>query len=196
MKVTDADHAFDFEDAYRRERRDDARAARVFERVCRESAVDDLMPAVELLDLTIDGWRLAMRRVCRLSGIPQPEFRHAFLNIWIQRKTLPRKVGHRPTLAAALRVLMPRNYNGAPLRLYRGAMASERQRRLYGFSWTTDRATAETFAEDWRARKQDAVVLETLAPAEAIFVLRQDEDFYDEREAVVDPFRLGKVNFA
>lgn len=66
MKVTETDDAFDFQDAYQRERREDARAARVFERVCRESAVNDLLPAVELLDLTIDGWRSA-----GAAGLPE-----------------------------------------------------------------------------------------------------------------------------
>ena len=37
------------------------------------------------------------------------------------------------------------------------------------------------------------VVLRTEAPADAVLLIRQPEDFYDESEVVVDPFRLGKI---
>jgi hypothetical protein len=40
------------------------------------------------------------------------------------------------------------------------------------------------------------VILEPLAPPEAILLVRQPEDYYDEGEIVVDPFRLGRVTVA
>jgi hypothetical protein len=39
----------------------------------------------------------------------------------------------------------------------------------------------------------EGVVLQTLAPCEAILLIRQPDDYHDEREVVADPFRLGKI---
>jgi hypothetical protein len=134
-----------------------------------------------------------MLRVSKLRGVSDG-IHSAFLPIWIESKTLPLKVGHRPTLAAALRVLMPPSYNGPRLRLYRGATAGERRRRLYGFSWTTRIDVARNkFAaqyQDW----DGSVVLETVAPPDAILLLREDEKYYDEGEVVIDPFKLSRVD--
>jgi len=111
---------------------------------------------------------------------------------------LPLRVGHRPTMAAALRVLMPSSYSGPPLMLYRGTIIGERRRRIYGFSWTTDIATAQSFAKHWSQSAPDdasrGLILKTLAPPEAVMLIRQPEDYYDEGEVVVDPFRLSKIN--
>jgi hypothetical protein len=79
-----------------------------------------------------------------------------------------------------------------------GSSWRERTRRTYGFSWTQRRNIAESFADHWR---QDAdggggVILETVAPPEAILLVRKDEDYYDEAEVVVDPFRLRAVSVA
>jgi hypothetical protein len=32
-----------------------------------------------------------------------------------------------------------------------------------------------------------------VAPPEAILLIRQPQDYYDEGEVVVDPFRLGQI---
>jgi hypothetical protein len=185
---------FDIDEAFRQERLADLRGARVLAAAAAVSDIENFLQAVDFLDnFTIDGWRLGMRRVARLTGPLSDDFREAFLSLWVQRKTLPRKVGERAVMAKALRVLLPRTYSGSALRLYRGTTATERKRRLYGFSWTTDIAIAESFARTWHDAGLSAVVLETVAPADAIFVLRQDVEFYDEREAVVDPFRLTAV---
>jgi hypothetical protein len=99
-----------------------------------------------------------------------------------------------PPEFAKRRVLMPRNDRPAEsLRLYRGAGWQERRRRLYGFSWTTRLNHARSFAEHWRQGQSGGVILETLAPPDAILLVRDDEGYYDEAEVVVDPFRLGKV---
>jgi hypothetical protein len=37
------------------------------------------------------------------------------------------------------------------------------------------------------------VVLQTLAPPEAVLLMRKPEDFYDEGEVIVDPFRLHRI---
>ena len=39
----------------------------------------------------------------------------------------------------------------------------------------------------------EGVILKTIAPPEAMLLIRQPEDYYDEGEVVVDPFRLGKI---
>ncbi|MGZ9157094.1 MAG: hypothetical protein ACXW6J_27730, partial [Candidatus Binatia bacterium] len=95
-----------------------------------------------------------------------------------------------------LRVLMPKNYSGPPLKVFRGAGANERRRRTYGFSWSRDAAVARRFAEIWAQFPPGGVVLKTLAPTAAILLVRQREDYYDEDEVVVDPFCLTKVEVA
>jgi hypothetical protein len=37
------------------------------------------------------------------------------------------------------------------------------------------------------------VILSTVAPPPAVLLIRKPEDFYDEGEVVVDPYRLAKV---
>jgi hypothetical protein len=37
-------------------------------------------------------------------------------------------------------------------------------------------------------------VLKTVVPPDAVLLTRQPEDYYDEGEVVVDPFRLGRVD--
>ena len=101
------------------------------------------------------------------------------------------RVGNRAVLARALRLLLPRNYLGGPLTLYRGASFRERHYGTYGFSWTTDRAIAQNFAE--RYKIDGGVLLETVATPEAVLLVRRPEDYYDEGEVVLDPFRLGRV---
>jgi hypothetical protein len=176
--------------------REARRASDVFTRVCREGDGEHLYNAHLLLnECDHTAWRLAMAKAAKLPPV-SPDIQDAFLSIWIENKMLPLRVGHRPTMAAALRVLMPRNYSGPPLVLYRGTHIGERRRHLYGFSWTTDIATARGFAEHWSQPgiAFQGVVLRTLAPPEAVLLVRRPEDHFDESEVVVDPFRLGKVD--
>jgi hypothetical protein len=185
------------------ERRRAMKAAAVFARVCRDGPADDVYNASLLLDECVDdAWRFAMAKVAKLSRV-SPEIRDAFVPVWVQHKMLPLFVGHRPTMAAALRVLMPSSYSGPPLTIYRGTHTGERRRRLYGFSWTTDMATARSFAKNWSRPElgnfrglvnPQGLVLKTLAPPEAVLLMRQPEDYYDETEVVVDPFRLRNID--
>lgn len=175
------------------ERKADRRGARAFAEACRDGDVDRMSAAVAFLNAnTITGWRLAMRQVGRLPAV-SPEIRAAFLNVWIEAKHLPLAVGRRPTMARALHVLMPPVPLQEPLRLFRGAGALERQRRLYGFSWTTRREIAEQFADQARQGSTGSVLLETLAQSGSVHLRREDEGYYDENEIVIDPYRLGKV---
>jgi len=175
------------------ERRADRAAARAFVSACQSGDAMALLHAVDLINHTsVDGWRLAMRGVGRLSGVDQA-IRHVFLHVWIESKTLARRVGDKRALAAALRVLMPGNYRGPALRLFRGAQADEQRCRLYGFSWTTDFQTAHDFATERQRFPSGGIVLETTAPPEAVLLVREAEGYYDEGEVVVDPYKLGRA---
>ena len=187
-----------FRELHARERQQARKWARAFEQAARDGDVDRLVGAANLLsEATVDGWRLAMKRVARLSTASD-EIRAAFANIWIESKMLPLRVGDRRTLANDLRVLMPSGrYQGEPLTLYRGAGAGERCRRLYGFSWTRDAAIAEGFAEHWRTmqgRYPGAVLLRAIADQDAVLLFRDDDGYYAEHEVVVDPFKLRKIS--
>ena len=151
-----------------------------------------------------------MKLASRLPSVAR-EVQYAFESLWIERKGLSLTVGDRPTVAKALRVLFPRDYKGAPLRLYRGTRRGERRCRLYGFSWTTDRTIAQSFADTHSETARslaeelpkegpfaystdlEGLLLETFAPPEAILLMRETDDHYDESEVVVDPFRLGRI---
>jgi hypothetical protein len=150
-------------------------------------------------------WRWAMMRTAKLSTV-DADIRSAFLEVWVESKMLPNKVGDNRALARALRILMPGDYRGAPIKLYRGAEWRERCRHSYGFSWTRHKAMSRGFAEHWQEasrnlkargipqnRFNEGVVLGAVAPAEAILLIRDDEDYYDEGEIVVDPFKLPSV---
>src|SRR5690606_17139289 len=89
------------------------------------------------------------------------------------------------------RMLLP-PYDGAPMLLYRGEGARNLRRRTYGPSWTKSREMAETFAlqDRWRYTRGGSVLLETLAPAEAI-ICASDE--FQEEEYLVDRRMLDNV---
>jgi hypothetical protein len=191
----------DLQALLRQQHRQARQAADNFVRVCREGRACQLDNAhLFLNDCDHTAWRLAMRRIARLDSV-SPDVQAAFIPIWVESKMLALRVGNRPVLAKALRVLLPGAAITTPLTLYRGAGAHERRRRLYGFSWTTDAAVARTFAEHWARPIRPpysgpapaGVILRTVAPPEAVLLMRQPEDYYDEGEVVVDPFRLGKV---
>lgn len=182
-------------DALRDERRRARAAAKAFSTACGSGDVSAFYAAVDLLNGTVGGWRLAMLRASRLAVVPK-EIRVAFLPVWIESRMLPLEVGDRRILADALRLLMPGGYDGPPLRLYRGAGTWEPRRRVYGFSWTTKKSAAVRFAEHWAQTATGAVILETVASPDAILLVRKREKYYDEAEVVVDPFRLSRVGVA
>ncbi|MFK5595954.1 hypothetical protein ACFZ8E_02945 [Methylobacterium sp. HMF5984] len=169
------------------ERAADLQGASAFAASCRTGDVDAMLRAADFLnDRTIDGWRLAMGRVARLSAV-SPEIRAAFVDIWIKSKHIPVKVGRRPTMARALRVLMPPIPLAEPLRLFRGTSDTEHRRHLYGFSWSTRSEIAERFAAQASLGPGGAVLLDTLAPIGSLHLRREDEGYDDEGEVVVNP---------
>lgn len=179
----------------RNERRQAIRAANIFARICRDGEADCLYDAHLLLNEAGDNaWRLALAKVAKLPSV-SADIQRAFVLIWVESKMLPLRVGHRPTLAAALHRLLPGAQVKAPLVVYRGTSNHERRRGHYQFSWTTDIAVARRFAEH-RSHPElgfQGLILRTEAPPGAVLLIRKPEDYYDEGEVVVDPFRLGKV---
>src|SRR5690242_12978612 len=96
-------------DAYlREERRRERRAVLAFERACKSGDASALLEAVHLLDMVGDGWRPAMKRVAKLGNVSN-EVQSAFVGVWTEHKMLGLCVGHRPTFAKALRILLPRS---------------------------------------------------------------------------------------
>jgi hypothetical protein len=186
----------EFRDQLLRERREAKAAADTFVRIYKDGRADDVKTAALWLDETIGGWRLAIIKIGRLKCVT-PEVQDAFVTEWITRKHVALKVGDRPACAAALRVLMPGGYSIPPLTLYRGTHEGERKRRLYSFSWTTDVSVARQFAQrhaEAAIGSVAGIVLRTLAPPQAVLLIRQPEGTgFDESEIVVDPYRLGRV---
>lgn len=182
---------FDPQREVSRENRAFRAAAEAFYSACRGNDVDALLEATDGLAQTMDGWAVAMRKIAKLRGVAN-EIRKAFESVWIQHKALPQKIGSRAAAAAGLRVLLRREPAVTPIIVFRGAMAREKQTRGYGFSWTTDRDVARRFAESRRGYA-GAVIFETFAPPDAILWARTAENFYDEGEVVVDPYKLRRV---
>ena len=155
--------------------------------------VEAFLYAVDGLQFAIDGWRLAMLRIGRQERAPEP-IQHAFLAIWIETKMMALSVGHRPTLAKALRVLLPPGEQvDRPLTLYRGAGYREHARRIYGFSWTRSIDIAKQFASHWNG-EDGSVVLRATVPPAAILHARAKSDHYDEDEVIVDPYKIGRIS--
>jgi hypothetical protein len=188
--IKDNAEPFDFREALRRERQSNRAAADVFAEACKQGDVELLLYGTDLLNATVDGWRVALAKVARLSSV-SADISAAFLTVWIESKHLALIVGNRRVVANALRVLLPPCADARPTLLFRGAGANERRRRLYGFSWTTRLEIARNCAE--QRRPIGAVILETTAPSEAILLMREDQGYYDEGEVLVDRFRLGNI---
>ena len=172
------------------------RFAALFADACERGDTAAFYAALDSSGSNPDSWRLAMARVARLDCV-STAIRRAFGGIWVESKMLPLRVGNRRVLANALRVLMPCDYRGKQLKLFRGTNTLERKRRLYGFSWTTDYRTARTFAGGPLKVDGASVVLESVVPAHAILWKRKKErNHYDEGEVIVDPFGLKTVRVA
>jgi hypothetical protein len=162
-------------------------------------------------DLDPGFWELTMRMIVRDVPNVSPDIQKAFQQVWIETKTLAMHVNN-ITLCQALRILLP-PYTGEAQRLYRGASTRERQRRTYGVPWTSSLAAATSFAERYRGYSGGSVILETIAPAEAIISIvtypppltkakkaetglaldTHATEYHDEAEFLVDRCRLGRV---
>jgi hypothetical protein len=177
-------------------------AARAFANACQSGDYKETIQAMKLLDgiYSNDVWRLAMLKASRLSHV-NDEVREAFLHYWVMSKSIPQNVRHRPILAKAIRVLLPRSACTSAVQIFRGCSRVERRKRLYGFSWTTSLEVATGFRDDPR-HQGDGIVLRTIAPPEAILLDRDKrndvivigDQSFDEHEVIVDPYRLDKIS--
>jgi hypothetical protein len=211
-----------FAEELRKERHAAKDAADCFVRVCQTDKAEAMEGAAQLLNETVSGWTVAMHAVARRLQSVSPEIQQAFLSVWVEHKMLPLTVGDHRALCDAARILLP-PYHGPAVRLFRGAAAGERRRRIYGLSWTPDMAIAERFARERQQWDGGSVVLETLAPPAAIICsvdypepftveelkrefpglaqqtiekLADSQSFHEEREYVIDRRHLGAVTVA
>jgi hypothetical protein len=201
-------------DELTRERRAAATAAAAFVLACQNGDVTGLYEAVDLIKNAYGGaWTVTMRKVVRESRTVSPKIQSAFLSVWIESNMLPLFVGDHRALCDAARLLLP-SYQGPSVRLFRGAGAAERRRRIYGVSWSADVAVAERFARERRVMDGGSVLLETLAPSAGVICavdypkprtqaeiekLKRGHpnvavsEFHEEREYVVDRRHLEAV---
>lgn len=151
--------------------------------------------ALELGDLDGGGWARAMRAVSRLKSVPRATQKF-FLQVYLSDGDHIRQECDDLTLVDGLRVLLPK-YKGAARHVYRGEGFRNRSRRTYGLAWTADADVARDFAKSsfYRMSTGGSVLLETLAPAEAIICAPALlDDRYGEKEYIVDRRRLTFVN--
>ena len=207
--MPDYDHA----EYLRRERRAEKDAALIFTPARQTGDIEIFDEAVDQIN-QVSGWLVAMRKVAREVRVVSPVIQSAFQLVWTKSKTLSLRVGDHRALCDAARLFLPK-YTGPAVRLYRGAGASERRRRIYGLSWSADVKTADQFALERRVMDGGSVLLETLASPEAIisqidypqpFTQNQIdefrsrnpevviEEFHEEREYVVDRRHLNAVS--
>lgn len=134
----------------------------------------------------------AMTAIGRCSVAPN--IKDCFLSTWANwGDSLRCEVSNDLVLIRAIRAMLPA-YHGPSMHLYRGDRFSDRCRSTYGLSWTASREVAEAFAHDYRVWKGGSVLLETLAPPEAIICsLHQHMNDREEDEYLLDRRRLGSV---
>jgi hypothetical protein len=190
------------EEQLKRERQQACAGARLFADACRSGDVGQFYAAVEAIRYLPDGWTFAFRRVAKLSSNAPEAIQHEFQLLWFETKWLASQCHDKRALLGALRVLFP-PYQGPTVRLWRGAAAREQcLRKLYGPSWSARIEEADFFARHFQC-PGGSVVLETLAPAEAIisaphlsgpyFADAHWKRQYDEYEYLVDGRRLHTV---
>jgi hypothetical protein len=94
---------------------------------------------------------------------------------------------------AAFRHLLP-PHSGPSLHLYRGELISKHEMRDYGFSWTTSLEVAQMFTRRRIAvDNEPGILLETIAPVEAIIAGPAPTSPNVEHEYIVDPHELKDI---
>jgi hypothetical protein len=148
---------------------------------CRSGDAEQFYDLGSPYDEYPDFWPVALRGIARNISEVTPEIQQVFRLVWIETKMLTSGVDNHPALCKALRTLMP-NYTGEALRLFRGASALERKRAAYRISWTSSLAAAQDFAESYRVWPGGSVMLETIAPPEAIISVMEYDPPLTEAE--------------
>ena len=89
---------------------------------------------------------------------------------------------------------LPR-YKGPDLLLYRGENIDRLERGRIGTAWSDKEQTAQMFASGWNAMGKGGVIMETIAPADAIIAGPSAHSIYlGEHEFTVDWRRLCTVS--
>lgn len=189
------DMSFDPHEFVMEERRRDIKLAKAFVTACAEGDVDKMFSAANYLsDCSVDGWRLAFKKIVRMSP-PPDKLRKAFLSIWIQSKSIQQRVGDDLLTIDGLRILTP-PYRGPERTLYRGDIFRNRCHRTYGLAWSADRETAIKHAQNNKHRMLPggSVLIQTTAPSDAIITTSHHiGDPFGEDEYIVDRRCLGPV---
>ena len=156
---------------------------RLFVSSARHGDLEPMFDALTALYDDHEGLRCAFREIVTVEVVPD-EVREAFLNVWVERDGIRDDVKDDYLLLDALRQLLPK-YRGPDMRLYRGESTQAHEDRTYGWSWTSSREVAHSFATHNQCHPLGAVVLRADVPAEAIFSapalfehLKQEEEEY------------------
>jgi hypothetical protein len=200
----------DIQRRIRAERRSERLHAKALVEACRRGDAARFYHLAYPYDEYPNFWPRALHAIVREISEVKPDIQDAFLKVWVQTKMLGLRVDNNRTLCRALRVLTP-GYKGEALRLFRGTGAGERRRAAYGVSWTSDLSAAEGFAESYRDWSGGSIVLETVAPPEAIIsaveypppITEAEKaelppnvkvvEYHEEREYLVERRLLGPV---
>ena len=152
------------------ERRLERSVVRDFAQAVRTGNAELCVQSIETLEERVPWrWPAVMRAVAK-SPCASDEFRERLLALWVRcGDHMRQEVGNDLVLADGLRAMLP-PYTGPAVTLYRGEGAQNRRRRTYGLSWSATAESARTFASSVMCRTSvgGSVLLETLAPTEAI----------------------------
>ena len=134
-----------------------------------------------------------LQRLKKLT--PTDDVRKSFRSFWDEFGwTIRMKVADDSALCDALRNLLE-PYKGPPMTLYRGEIAAQYDKGIYGISWTTDVKAAGMFARGLNCLEPaGGVLLESLVPAEAIISPPSEHSKHlQEYEFPVDVRGLNEV---
>ena len=123
----------EFQEILREEKRRARRHALAVVEACKTGDAERFYHLVYPYDDHPRFWTTAMRMIARSLTHVSTEIQTAFRSAWIETKMISLQNGGLRAFCQALKVLMP-PYQGPAVKLFRGASAIERTRRVYGLS--------------------------------------------------------------
>jgi hypothetical protein len=169
--------------------------ATAFDEFCkaiRESNSDQFC-AARLAFERLKCWPAVWEQLSRLPNVDD-SFRQNFRSrVAISGFHFRQSVQDLTVVIRAFRHLLPR-YSGPSQKLFRGELLSKHEQRDYGFSWTPSTEVARMFANRRQAVDgEPGVLLESIAPAEAIISGPIAGASAEEHEHIVDPNALEDI---